>query len=1176
MLAITPPCCLIAVLLATPAGADGDHINFGRDIRPILSDRCAVCHGPDISMRKARLRLDTFEHATAPRRRGKFAIVPGDPDASEVWRRISAEDPLDRMPPPESTKHRLTPEEQALIREWILQGAIYDEHWSFETLDSPGLPFVMDESWPRTPVDRFVLARLEADDTNPSPEADPATLCRRIFLDLTGLPPTVEELDRFLADEATDAYERLVDRLLEEEPYRTRYAEHMATPWMDLARYADTAGIHMDAGRSIWLWRDWVIDAYRDNMPMNQFITEQLAGDLMPDATIEQKIASGFNRCHVTSDEGGAIDDELLFMYAVDRTNTYGTVFLGLTIGCAQCHDHKFDPVSMEDYYGLLAFFNSNNEPGLYSQIPDATRALEPQLQIFSSEDEATLAAIATHIESLEKEQAEPTAEEAEALTSFKADLQAQGGWNWIRPSVESATSSHGSTLTVQDDGSVLASGENPAIDDYSITLRTDDTNLNAVLLEVLEHESLPHGRPGRAANGNMIMSGIEGEVVSIADPTQRVPISFHWAWADVEQSNADHHVVGILQPDNKKVWAIGAHEDSQDRVAMFLAEAPFGFEGGSDITLNLQFHSPYAQHAPGRIRLSLGAADEPSLSRLPLATSGWYIVGPFATTDGPEAYDTIYGPESESPLNHQARFHDRSWRYAPGVKEDELVTLAQGVGAEFVARDIYAPTARTLPLSMGSDDGLQVYLDGRKVFENRVDRGVAKDQDQFTIDLPAGQSTMVCKFVNTGGTGGMYHRADVPDDQLFGDTIAMVLPDEAVAEPLSTRASKAWRLAFSPRYRAIAEAIDVDATRADTIRADAPRTMIMEDLPEPRMTYIMKRGAYDGADESRPVSRRVPSILGELDSDTPDRLDLAQWTVSDHNPITARVLANRLWYRFFGTGISETVEDLGMQGTWPSHPALLDWLATDLREEWDLQDSIRTIVLSATYRQQSGAGSNKLLGHYPRQRLGAEVIRDQALHVSGLLVEASGGASVKPYQPDGLWKEVAMPQSNTRIFEQDMGGDLWRRSLYTYWKRAAPPPSMLTFDAPTREFCSSRRLPTNTPLQALVLWNDPQFVEAARHVAARTLEGAPDTPSRLNYLYRLCTGTSPSGAIAATMTEAIEYWLNRYGHAPEDAAAMLAVGESSDFENLPADELAAWAMVASAVLSSDATIVKD
>jgi hypothetical protein len=1163
-------------LLLTAGPASGDGVRFGRDIRPILSSRCFPCHGPNDESRQASLQLDSFEDATAKRKRGRFAVVPGDLEKSLLWHRVTATDPLDQMPPPDSGKPALSAAEQDLIRRWIQQGATYEPHWSFTPLAQPVVPDVADTAWPRTEVDHFILSRLEAEGLAPASPASGATRCRRLYLDLTGLPPTPAELDAFLADTQPDAWKRLVDTLLESEPYASRFAEHMATPWLDLARYADTCGIHQDNGRAIWPWRDWVLEAFRTNMPLDRFMIEQIAGDLIKEASTDQLIASGFNRNHITSDEGGAIEEEYLFEYAVDRTNTVGTTFLGLTINCAQCHDHRYDPITANDYYSLLAFFNNNDEPGVYTQTQDAMRSYEPFIDILTPAEQERVAAIEAEVTAMTAERAESTDEETTQLAAFANTTAA--GWTWSQPTLAVTSAAPDAAFESLPDGSVLARGPIPDSDDYVVAMRTDRTNLRAILLEVLQHESMPEGGPGRAGNGNMVLTGIDAEAVSVEDPTQRQTIALGWGWADIEQPNGDFNVVNAIRESDGRGWAIDAHQQRDDRVAMFLSEKPFGYAGGTDITVHLHFHSPYAQHSAGRVRMHVGGASEDTLAALPTAHTNWYIVGPFATKDGSEAYDTVFGPEVGGPLDFSAKYHGDSWRHAPGVLEAENVTLAQGVGAEFVARELFAPTARRMELSMGSDDGLQVYLNGRLVHEARVDRGVAPDQEQVAFDLPAGASTLVCKFINTGGDGGMYHRELIPDDQLYGDAVAMSLPANVPTEALQERAGVAWRLKFSPRYRALTATITQRADQSAAIRTDAPSTMVMKDRDEPRETFVMTRGLYDGADASQPVQPGVPAILGEITIENPTRLDLAKWIAGDENPITARVLANRLWHQFFGRGISETTENVGTQGSWPSHPLLLDWMASQLRADWDLKKAIRSIVLSATY-QQDGPNADldpEFYAGFPRQRLSAEQIRDHALHVSGLLIEQFGGPSVKPYQPDGLWAEVAMKQSNTNAFEQGAGDDLWRRSLYTYWKRAAPPPSLLTFDAPTREFCVARRIATDTPLQTLVLWNDPQFVEAARLTAGRVLAGEAGTTARIHRLYRLCTGDVPTDALTSTMAEALQHWLQRYQSAPEDAEAMLAIGASPVPESLAKDELAAWTMLASAVLSSDAAIVKD
>ncbi|MCH2161783.1 MAG: PSD1 and planctomycete cytochrome C domain-containing protein [Phycisphaerales bacterium] len=1177
---------LAANILAAPLfGNDDLDIRYGRDIRPLLADRCFLCHGPDRAQRMADLRLDGFEFATELRD-GHAAIVPGDPEASLLWQRISSDNPRKMMPPADSGKHALEPEELERIRLWIESGAEYEPHWAFSALNKPEIPGVSNPESCRNEIDRFVVRKLDEAGLEPNPTAAPETLVRRVYLDLTGLPPTPEEVDAYLADKDPKAYEHLIDRLLSTEPYRSRHAERMATPWLDLARYADTSGIHMDAGRSIWPWRDWVLEAYRQNMPYDRFVIEQLAGDILPDRSPDQLVATGFNRNHVTSDEGGAINEEYLLEYAVDRTNTVGTVFLGLSVGCARCHDHKFDPVSTEEFYGLLAFFNNNQEPGVYSQIPDANRALEPAFEVMSDEERSQLDELTKMLADLQARRDQPSPDEAERIADFRTELKNVDGWNWTMPTPENGTSTGGSTLELQADGSWLASGENPAKDSYVLQIATDQTDLRALLLEALPDPSLPNGRVGRAPNGNAVLSGFSAEVISREDPTQRRPLTINWAWADLEQPDGDFQVANAIRPDDGRVWAVSGHQKPGSRVAMFTTAEPFGYEGGSIVEVTLGFESPYAQHSFGKVRMQLGSPTETALARLPVANTSWYIVGPYPATTGAEAYDTKYGPEEAGPLAFGKKYGAYTWRYAPGVKEAENVRLAQGIGAEYVAREIHAPTARDLAVSLGSDDGIQVYLNGELIHEARVNRSVAPDQERVTVPLRAGANTLVCKIVNTGGVGGIYHRQDPPADQHSRELVAFTIPDELLREEARTAANSAWRMIHSSEYQVLTGEIKAVQQGYDKAVQGVSKTMVMQERTEMRPTYVYNRGLYSQPDMNRPVQRGVPSVLGALSTETtPTRIDLAEWIVGEENPLTARVTVNRFWELFFGRGLVITSDDFGLQGSWPTHPELLDWMAIEFKESgWDVQHMLRKIMTSATYRQSSEAHpeamatdpGNRLLATYPRQRLGAEQLRDQVLYVSGLLVEKVGGPSVKPYQPEGLWREVAMPQSNTRIFERGYGDDLWRRSLYTYWKRAAPPPSMLALDAPTREYCATRRLTTNTPLQALVLWNDTQFVEAARNAAVKVLaEGGSERDSIVR-LYRMCTSDQPDSSMARTMLRTLQAYRERYEASPEDAGKLLEVGDSPTPQEISPTELAAWTMLANALLASEPVIVKD
>jgi len=1183
-----------AELPRIPGEADRGSVRYGRDVRPILSDRCFLCHGPDRDMQKADLRLDSWESATTPRGERPAAIVPGDVEASELWRRITSDDPDVMMPPPDSNKKGLSAEEREVIRGWIAGGAEYEPHWAFETPRRPAVPAVGDGAWGRNAIDGFVLSGLEDAGLTPSAEADAATLVRRVFLDLTGLPPTPAEMEAYLADARADRYERLVERLLIEEPYVTRYAERMAAPWLDQARYADTSGIHMDAGRSIWPYRDWVLRAYRSNMPFDEFVVEQLAGDLIPGATRSQRIASGFNRNHVTSDEGGAINEEYLVEYSVDRVDTTSSVFLGLTVACARCHDHKFDPITQEDFYSLFAFFNSNEEPGIYSQVPDAKRAHEPFMAAPSDGQEAAMERLRGGLEALMVRRDAPSPEEDAQRAAFLEGLSETGGVSWMVPGagleVAAAESAGGATLTVLEDGSVLSSGENPDRDSATLTLVTEATGLRLVALEALTDASLPEGRVGRAPNGNAVLASIEAEAVSVVDPTRRQKVRFVWAWADVEQENGDYRVTNAIDPSAARGWAVAAHFDREGgptgRTALFLTDEPFGFEGGTRVVVRLGYDSVYAQHSFGRVRLGLGTINAAGLAGLPVAGGGFYRVGQFSAADNAAMYETAFGPEQSAGLDLSARFDGKGWAYDGRIAEGAAVALSDGVGVDYVAREVFAPSAREVELSLGSDDGIRVFLNGEAVFENRVDRGVAPDQDRATVRLAAGANTLVFKIVNTGGPSGFYTRSIEDEAVLPHGMVPAILAGPARRPGLMAGAVEAWRTRFSPSYRELSEEIAAQEEAIAALDAEIPRTMVMKELPMPRETFVLSRGLYDHPDRERPVGRAVPAALGRLPDDAPrDRLGLAEWVVSEDNPLTARVTVNRLWEMLFGYGIVRTSEDFGYQGEWPSHPELLDWLAVEFRESgWDVQHMLRLMVTSSAYRQVARVRpeareidpDNRLLAYFPRQRLTAEQIRDQALYVGGLLVEKLGGPSVKPYQPDGLWREVAMPQSNTRTYERGDGDELWRRSVYTYWKRAAPPPSMLTLDAPTREFCTIRRMSTNTPLQALVLWNDVQFVEAARAVAVRVMQEAEGDGDRLAFLYRLCTGAALDEARASALAGALGAFRERYSGAAEDAAALVSAGESAVPEGIDTRELAAWTMVASAVLSSDSTIVKN
>jgi hypothetical protein len=1165
------------VLLAGTAAAQGDDgIRYGRDIRPILSDRCFRCHGPDAGTREADLRLDVRDFAVRARASGA-AIVPGDPDRSLLVARIGHSDARERMPPPRSGKPALTAGEQDLLRRWIAAGAAYEPHWAFVPPQPQPVPEVAGSAHP---VDRFLLAALHARGIPPAPLADRATQGRRLFLVLTGLPPTRDELAAFAADPRADAYERLVDRLLAEEPYRTRHAEHLAGIWLDAARYADTSGIHMDAGRQAWAWRDWLIAALRDDKPYDEFVVEQLAGDLLPDATTEQQVATGFLRHHVTTDEGGAIDEEYRVEYAAERTATVGSVFLGLTLQCARCHDHKFDPIRQQDYYRLFAFFNSNDEPGLYSQLPDPNRALEPFLAVPTPAQQDQRQRLERELAAAEADARTWTSEELAAYAAFQRD-QTDRAIAWRQPEVLTAQSTRGAALTVDADGTIVAGGRNPSRDEHVVVLRLPPGRFDALALTALPHPEHPDGKVGRAPNGNAVLQHVQLALRAAPDAPW-TPVLLGHAFADVEQQDGDFAVTNVLADDGAG-WAVAAHQaPPRPARAVLLALAPFGADAPAELRVALRYDSPYAQHTFGRLRLWVGAAAPGLRAVLPVAAGGFHVAGPF-DDDGSDLYARRDGPEQARAIDPSQRWGKVGWRFDAALARDVANgNLPTGRNATYVAQRVHSPDARRIQVSLGSDDGFQLFCNGALVAERRVDRGVAADQDQAEFDLAAGPNLLVLKVVNTGGLGGFALRHLPRGDDLAGDVQLSLLPDAADDAALQERIRAAWRLRHSPQQRQRQARVAELQAQLAALEAAIPRAMVMREAAVPRQTFLLRRGEYDKPDPEQPIARDLPALFGPLPAELPrNRLGLARWLVSADNPLLLRVQANRLWEFVFGRGIVGTSEDFGLQGEWPSDPALLDWLALELRRNGhSTRRLLRLLVTSDAFRRDARAlptarardPGNRLLAFFPRRRLTAEAIRDQALYVAGLLVERPFGPSVKPYQPDGLWQEVAMTQSNTRVYVRGQGDELWRRSLYTYWKRACPPPALLTLDAPTREFCTIRRSATNTPLQALVLWNDEQFVEAARALAERTLAGPGDDDERLQAMHAACTGEMLAAPALADARALLQAMRERYAASPADAEALLAVG-ASPRASTPAVDTAAFTVLASAFLNLDATL---
>jgi hypothetical protein len=1038
-----------------PAGAQAKRqVDFQREVRPILSDACFACHGPDKGTRMADLRLDTREDATAPRKNGA-AIVPGKPEASLLWKRIVEEKPARRMPPPYSHK-TLTSQQREVLKRWIEQGAPWREHWSFVPPVRPALPPVKRKDWVRTPIDRFILARLEAANLSPAPEADRRTLARRVALDLTGLPPRPEEVEAFVNNPAPDAYEKLIDRYLSS----PRYGEHRAKYWLDAARYADTHGIHVDNYREMWPYRDWVIKAFNRNLPFDVFTIEQLAGDLLPDRTLDQQIASGFHRCNVTTNEAGVIIEEVEAIYAKDRADTTGAVFLGLTVGCASCHDHKFDPISMKDFYSLTAFFRNTTQNAMDGNIPDTP----PVVVVPRDEDRERWLAVNRN--------------EAAVREALKQRLHSPGEKfaAWLR---EGAYRRIVSPLAPGAELTYLAwAGEQvEALHAGRVPLREG----------VTVGESPVPGQPAlRFAKG----ASLEIPRVDALDGDRAFSLA-----------------VWFFFPTNEDTFVLASQSDPNDK--------------GRGWTIEIG----------ARVSLLRLAGDE--------------------------------GKAITIRAGHLEQLKAGTWNH--------LVFTYDG--------------SREQP-------GLNMFLNGRAIpTQGRGDQNTLL-QGSLLVNQPLRLGGDGKRFFENGAIADfrIFNRALTEEEALVAGAWPQLVAARAkTPEQLSADEREALHRYFllhnDQPYQVLGEQLAAYAAEKRAIRQRGAITHVMEEKTDSQpFAHILHRGQYDQPRER--VEAGVPSALPPMPASFPrNRLGLARWLVDSANPLTSRVTVNRFWQEVFGTGLVKTSEDFGSQGEPPSHPELLDWLAVEFRESgWDVKRLFKLMLMSSAYRQAALTTpdklekdpDNRLLSRGPRFRMEGEMIRDYALAASGLLSPAVGGPSVKPYQPDGIWEAVAMVGSNTRFYKRDQGEPLYRRSLYWFWKRSAPPASMEIFNAPTRESCTVRRERTNTPLQALVTMNDPQFVEAARVLAERTLrEGGADFDQRLDFLTARLISRPLDERERAVARRAYQDYLRFYDSQPAEAAKLLSVGELPADARLPKAEFAAFTMVANQMMNLDEVLNK-
>jgi mono/diheme cytochrome c family protein len=991
-----------------PAAGAGDRVGFNRHIRPILAENCFSCHGPDSAARKADLRLDRREAALQA-----GALAPGKPDESELIARITAEDPSQVMPPPASHK-RLTAAQKQLLRQWIAEGAEYQPLWSFLAPQRPSLPTVKNRAWARTAIDLFILAALEQRGLEPAPEADRRTLARRASLDLTGLPPSPAEVEAFVSDRTDTAYERLLDRLLDS----PHWGEHRARYWLDAARYADTNGIHFDNYREAWAYRDWVIDAFQRNLPFDRFTEEQLAGDLLPNPTLEQRIATGFNRCNITTNEGGVIAEEYLVLYTRDRTETTARVWMGLTAGCAVCHDHKFDPLSQKEFYQLSAFFNNTTQGAMDGNAKDTP----PVAVVPRPNDRARWPVL---VAKMAENNSQKDARRNAAHGQFEA---------W------------------------LAHGQPPA--------------LSAIAGETLRADTVARGFQNASAG----------------DFDARQPFSCG-AWVGLPAKPTSGAIVARL-------------DDGR------------GFRGW-DLWLE-----------NGRV--------------------GVHVIHQWPG----DALKVV----TNAPLKPGARHH----------------LLATYDGSQRAG-------------------GVKIYVDG-KPQPTRAAADRLKNTIRTEVPLRVGQRHRGSRLEDVSVQDlRIYNRVLAAGEvaELAGTSRARWLLSKPTSQRTAaeTRELEDWWLAhLDTPYQALASESATLEREQTAIRARGTVAHVAEERREPPTAYVLFRGDYDKRREQ--VHPQVPAFLPPMPAGLPkNRLGLARWLLRPEHPLTARVAVNRFWQEVFGTGLVRTSEDFGTSGEPPSHAELLDWLAVEFRESgWDVKRLFRLMLRSAAYRQVAAVTAdklqqdpqNRLLSRGPRFRMDAEVLRDYALAVSGLLVPRIGGPSVKPYQPDGVWEAVAMPESNTRFYRRDTGAGLYRRSMYTFWKRSAPPAAMEIFNAPSREACTVRRERTNTPLHALVTMNDPQFIEAARRLAETALrDGGGTAESRLDFLARRLLARPLRAEEVQSLTSTLDGLLTYYRLHAGAAERLLAVGDSQRDGRLDASAAAAWTVVTNELMNLDEVLNK-
>ena len=1026
-------------------GAAEGRLEFNRDVRPILSDACFACHGPDTNKIKGGLRLDSKEAALKGGKSEEPAIVPGQPDKSAIIARITSKDPDEVMPPPESHK-TLNAAQVEVLRRWVAEGAEYQGHWAFITPARPTVPPIPAGG---NEVDAFLAPAMKAKGLSANGEADRLTLLRRAALDLTGLPPTDADREAFLNDRSPEAWSKAIDRLMAS----PHYGETMAMQWLDFARYADSNGFQSDTQRTMWPWRDWVIKAFNGNMPFDRFTVEQLAGDLLPGATPDQIVATGFHRNHRLNGEGGRIVEEWFAENVIDRVETTGLTWLALTMNCCRCHDHKYDPISQKEFYSFFAYFNSIDESGVLGEFGGSGKTRRggntpPLLQLPDAEEKRKIDAAAAALAQAEAAlKATPTLDASRFAAWLEKQRQAfaKEGLGWKPLEGEKVAAKENAEFSRLEDGTWLASGGTADKETYTVEWKPEAGLLTGVQLEVFPHDSLPGKSLGRAFNGNFVLSAFEIRLIGKDGKAVTLPLTGaetdydQPGWSAAKLASAAMAKGKAKKAGNEKAgWAIGGNmpENRVPRKAIFTV-APTQVPAGARLMAVMR-HELHAGHSIGRFRLSTSSQDPKMLS----------------------------------------------------LKSDPAAEAAKRVLAK-------AP--------------------------DNVTAADRKALEKLFAESPENPRKLALTKVES----------------------ARKAHEDALAAPISV--------------------------------------MVMKEKPEPRDAFVLIRGEYDKIGEK--VPRVLPKVLPPLPAGAPNnRLGFAQWLVSGEHPLTARVWVNRAWERFFGIGIVKTSENFGSQAEWPSHPELLDWLATEfVRLKWDMKAMQKTLLMSTAYRRSAAVTAemlekdpdNRLLARGPRFRLPAETIRDQALAVSGLLVPKVGGPSVKPYMPEAVWDETSV-YGDMRNYKADADEGLYRRSVYTIWKRTAAPPSMLMFDSSSREVCTVKRSRSNTPTQALSLLNEITYVEAARKLGESALRQSGDADARLAWAFRRVTGREAKGSELKVLREGLDRRLKKYAGDADAARKLISNGATPAPQDLPADQLAAWTVTANVLLNLDETVTRE